>query len=90
MHMNNEIIIALIGIGSSVVSWFLGKRQTSLNADTTEITNLRESLTTYKELVDSLRQQLAVQNQQIVNLTSQVCTLNAELVELRKKAGIKE
>ena len=60
--MSTEIIIALIGILSTVisswVSWFLTRRKQNSEVDNTTIQNMSESLEFYKKLSDDNKRRL--------------------------------
>ena len=60
--MNTEIIIALIGIFSTVLSswttWFLTRKKYNSEVDQNLIQNMKESLDFYKQLSDDNRSRL--------------------------------
>ena len=84
--MNNEIIIALIGIASTVVgsftSWFFTRKKYSSEVDSTVIQNMKEALEIYKTLSDDNKVRLeealtrnTLLEQEVINLRNQVFEL---------------
>lgn len=69
--MNTEIIIAVIGVLSSVVTWFLGRKRAS--AETTSIE------------IESLQRVIQTQNAQIETLSTRVQELTAEVFKLQNE-----
>ena len=60
--MNTEIIIALIGlfttVSSSVITWFLTRKKYNSEVDQNLIQNMKESLDFYRQLSDDNRSRL--------------------------------
>ena len=84
--MNNEIIIALIGIASTVVgsftSWFFTRKKCNSEVDSTVIQNMKEALEIYKTISDDNKVRLeealtrnALLEQAVIDLRNQVFEL---------------
>jgi len=60
--MSSELIIALIGIASTIVSgwtsWFFTRKKYNSEVDNSVIANMKESLDFYKQLSDDNRERL--------------------------------
>lgn len=82
--MENEIIIAIIGIISTVVSgwvsWFFTRKKYNVEIDNNIILNMRESLEFYKQLSDDNKQRLD-------EVLKRNDALEAEIKELRKQVS---
>lgn len=82
--MENEIIIAIIGIISTVVSgwvsWFFTRKKYNVEIDNNIISNMRESLEFYKQLSDDNKQRLD-------EVLKRNDALEAEIKELRKQVS---
>lgn len=82
--MENEIIIAIIGIISTVVSgwvsWFFTRKKYNVEIDNNVISNMRESLEFYKQLSDDNKQRLD-------EVLKRNDALEVEIKELRKQVS---
>lgn len=82
--MENEIIIAIIGIISTVVSgwvsWFFTRKKYNVEIDNNIISNMRESLEFYKQLSDDNKQRLD-------EVLKRNDALDIEIKELRKQVS---
>lgn len=82
--MENEIIIAVIGIISTVVSgwvsWFFTRKKYNVEIDNNVISNMRESLEFYKQLSDDNKQRLD-------EVLKRNDALEVEIKELRKQVS---
>lgn len=82
--MENEIIIAIIGIISTVVSgwvsWFFTRKKYNVEIDNNIISNMRESLEFYKQLSDDNKQRLD-------EVLKRNDALDVEIKELRKQVS---
>ena len=82
--MNVEIQLALIGIGSAVISsfctWFFSRKKTNAEVDSTQLDNLAKQLEFYKNLVADYKQQL----QEYIELSEDT---RLEVLRLRKVVG---
>ena len=82
--MENEIIIAVIGIISTVVSgwvsWFFTRKKYNVEIDNNIISNMRESLEFYKQLSDDNKQRLD-------EVLKRNDALDVEIKELRKQVS---
>lgn len=82
--MENEIIIAVIGIISTVisgwVSWFFTRKKYNVEIDNNIISNMRESLEFYKQLSDDNKQRLD-------EVLKRNDALEVEIKELRKQVS---
>ena len=82
--MENEIIIAIIGIISTVasgwVSWFFTRKKYNVEIDNNIISNMRESLEFYKQLSDDNKQRLD-------EVLKRNDALEIEIKELRKQVS---
>lgn len=89
--MNNEIIIALIGIGSTIIgswaSWFFTRKKYNSEVDNTVINNLQDAVNTYKVICDDLKQRLEAalnNNNAIIERNNK---LEDEIRDLRKQVN---
>ena len=85
----NNTWIAIIGgivttIASSFVSWFFAKRKYNAEVDNHLITNMQESLTFYKTLVDDNKVRLESVLQENMELRKEINEVKNENVELKK------
>ena len=82
--MENEIIIAVVGIISTVVSgwvsWFFTRKKYNVEIDNNIISNMRESLEFYKQLSDDNKQRLD-------EVLKRNDALDVEIKELRKQVS---
>lgn len=82
--MENEIVIAIIGIISTVVSgwvsWFFTRKKYNVEIDNNVISNMRESLEFYKQLSDDNKQRLD-------EVLKRNDALEVEIKELRKQVS---
>lgn len=82
--MGNEIIIAVVGIISTVVSgwvsWFFTRKKYNVEIDNNIISNMRESLEFYKQLSDDNKQRLD-------EVLKRNDALDVEIKELRKQVS---
>ena len=82
--MENEIIIAVVGIISTVVSgwvsWFFTRKKYNVEIDNNIISNMRESLEFYKQLSDDNKQRLD-------EVLKRNDALDIEIKELRKQVS---
>ena len=82
--MENEIIIAVIGIISTVisgwVSWLFTRTKYNVEIDNNIISNMRESLEFYKQLSDDNKQRLD-------EVLKRNDALDVEIKELRKQVS---
>lgn len=80
--MYTEIIIAIIGVIStvisSVVTWFISKRKYNAEVDNTVIDSMQKSLEFYKQLSDDNKERLD-------NLLKRNDQLEDEVAELRRQ-----
>lgn len=76
MEKYTEIIIAVLGILSSVVAWFLGKRKNEAEVTSIEIESLRA-------VIAQQNDQIKVLNDRIQELTNQVFGMQNEIMRLK-------
>lgn len=63
--MSTEIIIALLGIASTIVSWALGRRRTNAEVAAMQMDYIKSADTFYRERVDNLQKEVTEQAKQI-------------------------
>lgn len=63
--MATEIIIAIIGVVSTVVSWALGRRRTNAEIATMQMDYIKSADTFYRERIDSLQDEVTKQAKQL-------------------------
>ena len=84
--MNNEIIIALIGIGSTIIgswaSWFFTRKKYNSEVDNTVINNLKEALNVYKDISDDNTKRLNEALERNKQLEEEVRDLRKQVFEL--------
>lgn len=93
--MQSEVIIAIIGVISSIVTWFLGRKrnkaevkQIEAEAQASAIKNLHEAndyaTDTYKQMVDDVSKQLEESKQRQGQMQTEIVGLRQEISQLRK------
>lgn len=87
--MNNEIIIALIGIAATIVgswaSWFFTRKKYNSEVDNTVINNLQEVVNTYKVICDDLKKRLETALSSNATIAERNNKLEDEIRDLRKQ-----
>lgn len=63
--MTSEIIIAIIGIISTIVSWVLGRRRTNAEIADMQMEYIKKADTFYNKRIDSLQKEVTKQSKQI-------------------------
>lgn len=63
--MATEIIIAIIGIVSTIVSWALGRRRTNAEIASMQMDYIRKADTFYNDRIDKLQEEVTNQAKQI-------------------------
>lgn len=63
--MSTEIIIALLGIASTIVSWALGRRRTNAEVAAMQMEYIKSADTFYRERIDNLQKEVTEQAKQI-------------------------
>lgn len=63
--MATEIIIALIGIASTIVSWALGRRRTNAEIASLQMDYIKKADTFYNDRIDKLQEEVTEQAKQI-------------------------
>lgn len=63
--MSTEIIIALIGVASTIVSWALGRRRTNAEIANMQMDYIKKADTFYNGRIDALQEEVNQQAQQI-------------------------
>lgn len=63
--MSTEIIIALLGIASTIVSWALGRRRTNAEVAAMQMDYIKSADTFYRERIDNLQKEVTEQAKQI-------------------------
>ena len=83
------IITGIVGVISSTVTWFLGKRKYNSEVDNTLIQNMQQSLDFYKNISDDYKVRLASEieshNQEVAELRAENSELKRELREQEKR-----
>lgn len=83
------IITGIVGVISSTVTWFLGKRKYNSEVDNTLIQNMQKSLEFYKNISDDYKVRLASEieshNQEVAELRAENSELKKELREQEKR-----
>ena len=91
--MSTEIIIALIGVFSTIVSswttWFLTRKKYNSEVENENIQNMQESLEFYVKLADDYKQRLTAEidshNNEVAELKKENAELKREIREQEKK-----
>lgn len=63
--MTTEIIIALIGVASTIVSWALGRRRTNAEIASLQMDYIKKADTFYNDRIDKLQKEVTEQAKQI-------------------------
>ena len=63
--MTSEIIIAIIGIVSTIVSWVLGRRRTNAEIADMQMEYIKKADEFYNKRIDSLQKEVTKQSKQI-------------------------
>lgn len=63
--MPTEVIIALIGVASTVVSWALGRRRTNAEIANMQMDYIKKADTFYNQRIDALQNEVQEQSQQL-------------------------
>lgn len=63
--MPTEVIIALIGVASTVVSWALGRRRTNAEIANMQMDYIKKADTFYNQRIDALQTEVQEQAKQI-------------------------
>jgi hypothetical protein len=63
--VSTEIIIALLGIASTIVSWALGRKRTNAEVAAMQMDYIKSADTFYRERIDNLQKEVAEQAKQI-------------------------
>ena len=83
------IITGFVGLITSIVTWFLGKRKYNSEVDNTLIQNMQQSLEFYKSISDDYKVRLASEikshNQEVAELRAENSELKKELREQEKR-----
>lgn len=84
--MNNELLIALIGIVSTIVSgwtsWFFTRKKYNSEVDSTVIQNMKEALDIYKTISDDNKARLEEALKRNNQLEAEVRDLRNQVFEL--------
>lgn len=84
--MSSELIIALIGIVSTIVSgwtsWFFTRKKYNSEVDNSVIANMKESLDFYKQLSDDNRERLEEVLRRNEQLEKEIQQLRTQVFEL--------
>ena len=93
--MASEVIIALIGVLSTVITFFLTKRKYNTEVDSQQIKNMSDSLDVYKKIMEEalasqkrlMEATITFQNQTIESQNKRIEELQKENVMLRKQVS---
>lgn len=88
--MSNEIIIGIIGLVSTVVTWFLSRKKYYADIETVKISNdlnaidsMNKSLAFYKDVVEDNKKRLDESQEQINQLLKENYQLKQDLQTLK-------
>ena len=88
--MSNEVIIGIIGLVSTVVSWFLSRKKYYADIETVKISNdlnaidsMNKSLAFYKDVVEDNKKRLDESQEQINQLLKENYQLKQDLQTLK-------
>lgn len=88
--MSNEVIIGIIGLVSTVVSWFLSRKKyyadiesVKINNDSNAIDSMNKSLAFYKDIVEDNKKRLDESQEQISQLLKENYQLKQDLQTLK-------
>ena len=88
--MSNEVIIGIIGLISTVVSWFLSRKKyyadiesVKISNDSNAIDSMNKSLAFYKDIVEDNKKRLDDSQEQISQLLKENYQLKQDLQTLK-------
>lgn len=88
--MSNEIIIGIIGLVSTIVTWFLSRKKyyadietVKINNDLNAIDSMNKSLAFYKDVVEDNKKRLDESQEQINQLLKENYQLKQDLQTLK-------
>lgn len=88
--MSNEVIIGIIGLVSTVVTWFLSRKKyyadietVKINNDSNAIDSMNKSLAFYKDIVEDNKKRLDDSQEQINQLLKENYQLKQDLQTLK-------
>lgn len=88
--MSNEVIIGIIGLVSTVVTWFLSRKKyyadietVKINNDLNAIDSMNKSLAFYKDVVEDNKKRLDESQEQINQLLKENYQLKQDLQTLK-------
>ena len=88
--MSNEVIIGIIGLVSTIVSWFLSRKKyyadiesVKINNDLNAIDSMNKSLDFYKDVVEDNKKRLDESQEQISQLLKENYQLKQDLQALK-------
>ena len=88
--MSNEVIIGIIGLISTVVSWFLSRKKyyadiesVKINNDLNAIDSMNKSLAFYRDIVEDNKKRLDESQEQISQLLKENYQLKQDLQSLK-------
>ena len=88
--MSNEVIIGIIGLVSTVVTWFLSRKKYYADIETVKISNgasaidsMNKSLAFYKDIVEDNKKRLDDSQEQINQLLKENYQLKQDLQTLK-------
>ena len=90
VKMSNEVIIGIIGLVSTVVTWFLSRKKyyadietVKINNDSNAIDSMNKSLAFYKDIVEDNKKRLDDSQEQINQLLKENYQLKQDLQTLK-------
>ena len=90
VKMSNEVIIGIIGLISTVVSWFLSRKKyyadiesVKINNDLNAIDSMNKSLAFYRDIVEDNKKRLDESQEQISQLLKENYQLKQDLQSLK-------
>lgn len=88
--MSNEVIIGIIGLVSTVVTWFLSRKKyyadiesVKINNDLNAIDSMNKSLAFYRDIVEDNKKRLDESQEQISQLLKENYQLKQDLQSLK-------
>ncbi len=87
--MGSEVIIALIGVLSTVITFFLTKRKYNTEVDSQQIKNMSDSLDVYKKIMEeALASQKRLMEATITFQNQTIDSQNKRIEDLQKENGL--
>jgi peptidoglycan hydrolase CwlO-like protein len=81
--MNQELILLISNILTAVAGWFIGRRKSNAETDNTILQGVEQSVSIYKDVVDSLKIEIERLHVKIDQLEKKIEELIKENHELK-------